>query len=59
MLLKTHYTAEEAHSLLRLLDEICDTLWRHYRDDITEYCREHITSENGASIEFEDDQIPF
>ncbi len=59
MLLNTHYTPEEAYSILMLLDELRDTLWQNYRDDIIEYCHQQQTDEVDACIEIGDDIIPF
>ncbi len=59
MLLRTHYTPEEAYSILMLLDELRDTLWQNYRDDITDYCHHNHSKDGDACIEIEDDVIPF
>ena len=59
MLLNTHYTPEEAYSILMLLDELRDTLWQNYRDDIIEYCHHQQTEDVDDGIEIEDDIIPF
>ena len=40
--LKTHWTAEDAHAVLSLLDELRDALWETYGADIIEQQqREH------------------
>ncbi|MGS2724914.1 hypothetical protein ACVBEJ_14330 [Porticoccus sp. GXU_MW_L64] len=64
--LKTHYTPEEAHSVLSLLDELRDTLWNAYGPDIVEhYQQQHGQSppcgpqDRSTLTDWEDDIIPF
>lgn len=59
MLFRTHYTPDEAYSILMLLDELRDTIWNNYRNDIIEYCHQQQTEDIDACIEIEDDIIPF
>jgi hypothetical protein len=59
MYLKTHWTPEEAYSLLMLLDELRDVIWQNYRSEIIEYCHQKHKGNSGAFIEIEDDIIPF
>ena len=69
-LLKTYYKPEEAYSVLMLLDELRDTIWNNYREDIIDYAskqesepdpqtkiKEHDDSQ--ISFDFDDDIIPF
>ena len=61
-LLNMHYTAEEAHQLLQLLDELRDSLWNNYHEQIIEYCSQAEAQENADvddTFEDEDDVIPF
>ena len=60
-MLKLHYTPEEAHHLLKLLDELRDTLWNNYREEIIDYCCQAENKESAASSfsNFDDDIIPF
>lgn len=39
--LKTHWTPEDAHAILSLLDELRDVLWHTYGDDITEHYQQY------------------
>ena len=68
--LKTHYSPEEAYSVLMLLDELRDTIWNNYREDIIDSAskqesesdhqtkiKEHDDSQ--ISFDFDDDIIPF
>lgn len=59
MRLNAYYTPEEAYSILMLLDELRDTLWQNYRDNIIEYCHEQQTNDVDACVEIEDNIIPF
>ena len=44
--LKTHWTPEEAHTILIFLDELRDVIWQSYGDDIAKHAREnYVTSE--------------
>jgi len=55
--LKNHWTPEEAYNMLLLLDDLRDSLWLNYRDDIIQYCRQH--TEKQSVSDLEDDTIPF
>ena len=55
-LLKTHYSPEEAYSLLMVLDALRESLWQNYREEIVHYCQ-HNAIEEG--LDFIDDEIPF
>ena len=60
--LQTHWTPEDAHTMLTFLDELRDSLWQTYGSDIIDYChQQHLeASEYGAeAFDFEDDIIPF
>ena len=59
MLLRTHYTPDEAYSILMLLDELRDIIWSNYRDEIIEYCHQQQSDDVDTCIEIEDDIIPF
>ena len=56
--MKTHWSAEEAYSLLMLLDELRDVIWNNYRDDIIEYCHQQDASEP-SETDIHDDIISF
>lgn len=58
LLLQSHYTAEEAYSILMLLDELRDAIWQNYSEDIIKYCQQE-TKEHQTSFDFDDDIIPF
>ncbi|MEM7421699.1 MAG: hypothetical protein AAF364_18555 [Pseudomonadota bacterium] len=62
-LLKTHYTSEEAYSILMLLDELRDTIWQNYREEVIEYCHQQTIEDERekalSSTEFYDDLILF
>ena len=57
--MKTHWTPEEATSLLMLLDELRDAIWSNYRDEIIEYCHQQEMQEPPSLPERVDDQIDF
>ena len=58
--LTLHYTPEEAHQMLRLLDELRDAIWNHYHEEIITYCsQEDLACETESSFDFEDDTIAF
>jgi len=62
MHLKTHWTPQDAHTMLTLLDELRDAIWEVYGNDIMAYCRqEHLQSidEPDHSSTGGDDIIPF
>ena len=58
-LLKTHYSPEEAYSVLMLLDELRDAIWNNYRHEIVEYCRQNTEKDQHSFSEINDDRIPF
>lgn len=57
--LTTHWTPEDAHTILTLLDELRDTLWATYGNDIIEYCHQHLEKDNDTFADIDDDKIPF
>lgn len=65
--LKTHWTPEDAHCILSLLDELRDTLWNTYGNDIIEHhqkqhCNQSTVNDNDPVDLFDiemDDLIPF
>ena len=59
LLLQTHYSAEEAYSLLIALDNLRDSLWQNYREDIIEYCRQQDVVGTSIDTDLIDDKIPF
>ena len=62
MHLKSHWSPEDAHTILSLLDELRDAIWQAYGDDIMAYCRKehlHSTDELDHSSTSGDDIIPF
>lgn len=58
LLLKTYYSPEEAYSILMLLDELRDTIWHNYREEIEQYEQQQ-SKESELSFDIEDDEIPF
>jgi hypothetical protein len=60
-ILKTHWTPEEAQTVLTFLDELRDTLWQNYGNDIVEHARqEYVTSrEEEHEGDKQDDVIYF
>lgn len=44
--LKTHWTPEDAHSILSLLDELRDVLWSTYGNDIIEHRQKQHPNQN-------------
>lgn len=58
MQMKTHWSAEEAYSLLMLLDEMRDVIWHNYRDQIIEYCHQQHEREP-PDTDIQDGIIPF
>ena len=58
MQLKSYWSPEEAYSILMLLDELRDTIWQNYRNEIIEYCHQQ-AEEVDVCFEIEDDIIPF
>lgn len=57
--LKTHWTPEEAHTILSFLDDVRDTLWRTYSSDIVNYYHQQHIEEKETLSDFEDNNIPF
>lgn len=61
--LKTHWTPEQAHTILSFLDDIRDTLWRTYGSEIIEYYQQQNTKDHyqdkNTFDDWEDDIIPF
>lgn len=65
--IKTHWSPEDAHSILSLLDELRDVLWQSYGNDIIEYNQQQHTNETADNSndqidlldEEMDDLIPF
>ena len=58
LLLKTHYTVQEAYSLLMLLDELRDALWQNYHEEIIEYQQQQ-EEYTEMPLDIEEDEIPF
>ena len=50
----THWTAEEAHTVIEFLDVLRDELWHSYGDSVVDMLRQ--ASVNEAC---HDDQVPF
>lgn len=63
MQIRSHWSPEEAHSMLMLLDELRDAIWNNYRDEIIAFaqgsCHQQQVEKNNPSTFFEDDTIPF
>ena len=61
--LKTHWTPEEAHTILTFLDDVRDVLWRTYGDEIVEHYQQQYSpvqqQNEKAFTDWEDDNIPF
>ena len=55
----THWTAEEAHTVIEFLDVLRDQLWHSYGDSIVEMLRHASVNdtchEDQAAFEFDDD----
>jgi hypothetical protein len=61
---RTHWNADEAHSIIAFLDELRDSLWETYKADIIEYHIENqseIASQDHRQIDWlkEDGAIDF
>lgn len=50
--LRTYWTADDAHLIISFLDELKDTLWATYGDEIIEQSQE----EYGSNIDRDDQQ---
>lgn len=62
MHLKSHWSPEDAHSMLSLLDELRDAIWQAYGDEIIEHCRQQQSKppdDIEYSFECDDDIVPF
>ena len=61
--LKTHWTPEEAHTILSFLDELRDTLWQTYGSEIIEHYQQPNTQDQhhdkNAFTDWKDDNISF
>lgn len=57
--LKTHWTPEEAHTILSFLDDVRDTLWRTYGSDMVDHDHQQHIEEQETLSNFEDNNIPF
>jgi hypothetical protein len=57
--IKSHWSAGQAYDMLILLDNLRDTIWQNYRDEIIEYCHQQQCEELDSSAEIDDDIIPF
>jgi len=56
---KTHWTPDEAHSMLMFLDELRDLIWQSYGSEITEFLQTQCQTEAEEIDEPFDDPIPF
>ena len=54
--LKTHWTLDEAHSMLTLLDELRELLWQTYGSDIIDYQKQ---AQKRSFVETDDEPPPF
>jgi len=59
MQISSHWSPEEAYSILMLLDELRDTIWNNYREEIIEHCRQESVQEPSSVTDINDDIIPF
>jgi hypothetical protein len=61
--LTTYWSADEADTVVAFLDELRDTLWESYGDQITEMRRNTLTTRERdtrqAELLFDDDDIEF
>jgi hypothetical protein len=58
--LKTHWTPEEAHTVLTFLDDVRDTLWQAYGNSIVEHYRlQQAAQQEEDDSDFEDDTLSF
>ncbi len=65
--LKTHWTPEDAHAILSLLDELRDVLWQTYGDEIIDHYQHQYAEKHHECGEHQlalftpdqDDIIPF
>ncbi|PID55447.1 hypothetical protein CSB45_15995 [candidate division KSB3 bacterium] len=57
--LKTHWTPEEAHLMLSLLDELRDQIWTSYGSEMIESYQTQHHAEDHEYDEAIDDIIPF
>ena len=51
----THWSPEEADSILLFLDELCDILLANYSDAVADHCRQQ---QDQILFDFKDDAIP-
>lgn len=60
-MLKTHWTPEEAHTILIFLDELRDVICQNYGNDIVEHARQEYVRSRAEEEEAdrEDDAISF
>jgi hypothetical protein len=56
---KSHWTPDQAYDMLMLLDNLRDSIWQNYRDEIIEYCHQQEYSEEDFIADIDDDVIPF
>ena len=59
MKIHSHWSPEEAHNMLMMLDELRDSIWNNYREEIIEYCHQQQVQESALSTVFDNDIIPF
>ncbi len=59
MQIKTHWTAEEAYQTLIFLDELRESIWQNYGNDIIEYCQDSYSLDTDEVFDCGDDAIPF
>lgn len=58
-LLTTHWSPEEAYSILLFLDELRDVILANYGDGIADYYRQRQKQQVQILFDFEGDAIPF
>jgi len=59
MQIKSHWTPDEAHSLLTWLDELRDTIWQTYGQDIIEYHQKERLHQKHNLSENDNNENPF
>jgi hypothetical protein len=55
----SHWSPDQAYDMLMLLDNLRDTIWQNYRDEIIEYCHQQGCCEDDFLVDIGDDVIPF
>ncbi len=59
MQIKAHWTAEEAYQTIIFLDELRESIWQNYGNDIIEYCHDLHSPDTDEVFDCYDDIIQF